>query len=147
MQMNCLDTFCISHFKKKDNFIQIKDKGLLFDKVDFPLTVIRSMSTRFPPTLTKQLLLVVRERRKSITVLTLLKTTSRKRCQKRITRLHQVKTFVLMRIVCREMKKKRRQRQEQGELEILQQWFSLSVPQLARRRVMNSQGLGFKPLL
>jgi hypothetical protein len=33
--MRCLDTLCIAHFKERDDFIQVIEKGLLLDKVDF----------------------------------------------------------------------------------------------------------------
>jgi hypothetical protein len=46
--MNCLDTFCISHFEEKDNFIQIKDKGLLFDKADFSVNSYKSNECKIP---------------------------------------------------------------------------------------------------
>jgi hypothetical protein len=33
--MSCLDTFCISHFKERDDFIGVTEKGLTLDKADF----------------------------------------------------------------------------------------------------------------
>jgi hypothetical protein len=35
LQMSCLDTFCISHFKERDDFIGVTEKGLTLDKADF----------------------------------------------------------------------------------------------------------------
>jgi hypothetical protein len=35
LQISCLDTFCISHFEEKDDFIRVTKKGLMLDKADF----------------------------------------------------------------------------------------------------------------
>jgi hypothetical protein len=33
--MSCLDTFCISYFEERDDFIGVTKKGLTLDKADF----------------------------------------------------------------------------------------------------------------
>ena len=33
--MSCLNTFCISHFKEREEYSQMTEKGLELDKADF----------------------------------------------------------------------------------------------------------------
>jgi hypothetical protein len=35
LHMSCLDTFCISYFEERDDFIGVTKKGLTLDKADF----------------------------------------------------------------------------------------------------------------
>jgi hypothetical protein len=54
--MSCLDTFYVSHFEEKDEYIRITEKGLLLDKADFSEKGMRLISGSIPEILTRQAL-------------------------------------------------------------------------------------------
>jgi hypothetical protein len=51
--MSCLDTFCISHFKERDEFSRMIEKALLLDKADFAVNRYEVDEDRYPRQLDK----------------------------------------------------------------------------------------------
>jgi hypothetical protein len=46
--MSCLDTFCISHFKERDDFIGVTKKRLTLDKADFSEKGYKIDESKYP---------------------------------------------------------------------------------------------------
>jgi hypothetical protein len=66
--------FCIAHFKEREDFIEVIEKGLLLGKANFSEKGYMIDNQKFPPTLTKQHRLVTKERKKLMILSTYLMT-------------------------------------------------------------------------
>jgi hypothetical protein len=46
--MNCLDTFCISHFEEREEYSRMMEKGLELNKADFVVKGYQVDELKYP---------------------------------------------------------------------------------------------------